>query len=277
MKTYIYFHVCCINRWEEIVENIMNQICDSGLYNKISEIRCVVIGDIDEFWDLMEKYEKVKVLFHTMEPSHMENNWNPKRKIIHNEQIIFNRIYEDAQKEDFLVLYLHSKGVKRNPLNYVWNTQSKKEYDRQTAAIDSWVDYMLHFALYRGAENFLMENDTVGVNLYWFDKEEEQHPPGYSYNGNFWWSKSSYIRMLNTDIHNSYCGPEWWITSGDGKFASMYYSPCDLYQVVFPKEDYVNKPIMYLQATSDIAKFKSDQALLCGNLNQSSGNQVESQ
>lgn len=267
MKKYIYFHVCCINNWKEIVGNIWYQIKDSGLYHEVDEIRCSVIGNVQDFKAFMNNDTKINIVFSSDEFKYMANNWNPNRRPVHNEQIILNRLYEDAQTEDFYALYLHSKGVKRNKLLYVWNEESEKEYNRQEEAINSWVDFMLYFSVYRYEKVFslLEENDTTGVNLYHFESASDQHPPGYSYNGNFWWAKSSYIKKLNKDIGSKYCGPEWWITSGDGKFVSMYYSICDLYQVVFHRKEYENKPLMLLQATSDIIKFNTERSILCGN------------
>lgn len=267
MKKYIYFHVCCINKWRNIVGNIWNQIKDSGLYEQVDEIRCSVIGDVQEFKKFLNNDPKIIFIFESYDLKYIVNNWNPNRNPIHNEQIILNRIYEDSQKEEFYCLYIHSKGVKRNKLLTVWNEESNKEYIRQTNAIQSWVDYMLYFSAYRYEKVFelLEDSDTIGVNLYHFKKAGDQHPAGYSYNGNFWWARSSYIKTLNKEIGSKYCGPEWWITSGDGNFVSMYYSKCDLYQVVFNRNKYENKPLMLLHATLDIAKFDSDISRLCKN------------
>ena len=48
-KIYVYIHVCCINNWQDVFRNMLHQIHESGLYDKINEIRTVVIGDIEEF------------------------------------------------------------------------------------------------------------------------------------------------------------------------------------------------------------------------------------
>ena len=37
MKTYIYFHICCINNYETVFYNLMDKIKNSGLYNDVTE------------------------------------------------------------------------------------------------------------------------------------------------------------------------------------------------------------------------------------------------
>ena len=105
-------------------------------------------------------------------------------------------------KEDFNVLYLHSKGVK-------WN--NKKQ------CISDWVSLLLYFNIKYHEEilNKLDNYDVIGVNL---SLENIIH-----FSGNFWWSKSSYIKTLNKEIMKQYCGPEFWITQKKtGKFLSLF-------------------------------------------------------
>ena len=48
MNIYVYIHVCCINHWQDTFTSLMHKMRDSGLYDKISEIRCGVLGNYDE-------------------------------------------------------------------------------------------------------------------------------------------------------------------------------------------------------------------------------------
>ena len=83
-------------------------------------------------------------------------------------------IYLDSLKEDFNVLYIHSKGVKH------YGTNIEK-------CVKDWVDMMIYYNIinYKICLNFLNDYDAVGVNLKLINC-----PCHYS--GNFWWSKSSY-------------------------------------------------------------------------------------
>ena len=39
-KNFIYIHICCLNHWEIILNEMLMKIHKSGIYDKISEIRC---------------------------------------------------------------------------------------------------------------------------------------------------------------------------------------------------------------------------------------------
>ena len=72
---------------------------EEGLYDIIKEIRCVVLGNIDISQESFFKNDKIKVIYYSNDINLYE-------------QKILSLLYEDSQKEDFYVLYLHSKGVK---------------------------------------------------------------------------------------------------------------------------------------------------------------------
>jgi len=48
MQTYIYFHICRMNNWKEIVEKLWTDVLASGLYDKVTEIRAVAVGETKE-------------------------------------------------------------------------------------------------------------------------------------------------------------------------------------------------------------------------------------
>ncbi len=99
------------------------------------------------------------------------------------------------ENEEFYVLYIHTKGV--------------KHYNRDiNVNVTDWVNYMIYFNIQKHDTciKSLSEYDTVGVNL----QEKEDIPLHYS--GNFWWSKSSYIKTLDECIYTNYNSPEFWLT-----------------------------------------------------------------
>ena len=162
-KIYVYLHVCCINNWKSVVSNIYDQIKESGLYEKTEKIKCSVIGCKDEFLDFVGRDGKTEVIFSSTEEKYFASNYRLLTKFaednsrpIHNEEIILNKMFDHAKKEDFYVLYLHSKGVKRI-----------KELPRQNKNIEDWVDLMLWFNVYNFeyALERLKEFDAVGVNI----------------------------------------------------------------------------------------------------------------
>jgi hypothetical protein len=175
MKTYIYFHICCINNWPIIVANLHNDIKNSGLYDVVDEIRCGVLGEYDPNYEFFND-AKVKIVAHSLDKNIYET-------------LTINKIHEDSQHEDFFCLYIHSKGVR---------------YDGSNPNIEQWVSFLTYFNVYKYKDCFNELNqgaDCVGVKL--------NHEPTLHYSGNFWWSRSSYItplRIQNARFAGSY---EW--------------------------------------------------------------------
>jgi len=179
-------------------------IKNSGLYDIIDKIKCFVLGSLNDhstFFD--EKIILVK---------------QDSRFQLY-ERFTLNNLYDDCLKENFYVLYLHTKGITKE------NSQPVKD----------WVEYLIYFNILKYKENIelLKTYDTIGVNL--------QEPTHYS--GNFWWSKSSHIKTLNREIGCNYTDPEFWVTSKkkDCKYLSLYSSGINHYNTTYPKKHYISK------------------------------------
>jgi hypothetical protein len=177
----------------------MDKIKISGLYDNITEIRCGVLG-----------YNYDPDLFN--DPKIVIRGTNIDIRLF--EVYTINLLYEDAQKEDFNFLYLHTKGVTRDPLH-------KSVYD--------WVNYLCYFNIYKFKKcvDFLKEYDTVGANLI--------NEPVTHYSGNFWWSKSSYIRKLEKCVYYCFNSPEFWITEKKiGNYHSLWNANINHYMQEYP-------------------------------------------
>jgi hypothetical protein len=187
-------------------------IKDSGLYDIIDEIRCCILGDdYDETLFIDDPKIKIRAA---------------SRNLMNFEVFTINALYDDAQKEDFRVLYLHTKGVKHDPSNM---------------CVKTWVDYLCYFNIYQHKKciELLNDYDTSGANLQ--DKPTEK----CHYSGNFWWTKSSYLRKLDRLSTNTYHSPEFWLTEKKGgRFVSLWHSNCPHYCEPYPKEKYENRPIV---------------------------------
>jgi len=121
-------------------------------------------------------------------------------------------------KEDFQVLYLHSKGVRHN---------------NQNPCIQDWVDVLSYFNIqkHETCMKHLEEYDAVGINL--------TNRPSLHYSGNFWWSKSSHIRTLQKCTYSCYNAPEFWITSIPGKYSNLWSSGVNHYKERYPSSLYI--------------------------------------
>ena len=204
MKIYVYLHVCCINNWIEVYQQIISDIKTSGLYDKIEKIRCVLLtktGVPDELFrdpkiELVGVYSDLTLYeYATLDP-----------------------LYDHAVKEDFYVLYLHTKGVRHN---------------NQNPCVVDWVKSLCYFNIYQHEKCIqgLDTHDTVGVNL--------QKTPCTHYSGNFWWARSSHLRTLGRCAHTCYNSPEFWATSQPGHFLNLWSFGMDHYKERCPESLYI--------------------------------------
>ena len=206
---YIYIHVCCINNWKDIFNRMIFHIKNSGLYNKVKRIRCNILTENEDDLFFFDD-EKIEIIGTSTELNLYEVS-------------TINLLYKDSFSEDFNVLYLHTKGVKHNDTNI---------------NIIDWVKFMTYFNIYHHDTCIinLLNFDTIGVNLI--------TNPEVHYSGNFWWSKSEYIRKLQNCNYITYCSPEFWITEKKcGKYLCLWNSPEHIYMHMhrYEEDNYVNK------------------------------------
>tara|TARA_Y100000816_G_C26107410_1_gene588983 strand:- start:4854 stop:5465 length:612 start_codon:yes stop_codon:yes gene_type:complete len=195
------------------LQNILNTILSSGLFDKIFEVRVVILG---EFFEECKKQ--------------LYNSFKEKLNIIYKsnniklyENMIVHLLQRDSQNEDFKVLYLHTKGVSK--------CNNGKYYN-----IKDWVDLMLYYNVEKHhiALDYLKNNDTCGVMFF----------NGF-YKGNFWWANSRYIQKLEPDFIPTYGYAENFITKKASNFISkhvcLYESNIDHYKNNYPRNIYKNK------------------------------------
>uniref|UniRef100_A0A6C0I5K7 Glycosyltransferase n=1 Tax=viral metagenome TaxID=1070528 RepID=A0A6C0I5K7_9ZZZZ len=211
MNVYIYFHICCINNWANIVTFLYDKIKSSGLYDVVTEIRCGVITAETVSHDLFAD-KKTRIVFFSTDNTHME-------------AYTINALFDEANVSDdavFQVLYLHTKGVRHNGTN---------------KNVTDWTTYMAHFVMdhHELCRQSLDQYDAVGVNL--------QSVPNLHYSGNFWWSTSKHIRKLRPCNTVVYHAPEFWIGSGEGSYLTVWQSNNNLYEEGYTAEEYEGLPV----------------------------------
>jgi len=218
MNTYIYIHVCCVNNWVDVFQDIMCKIRDSGLYDYVNAIRCCILGS---------SYESHSYLFNDPKIEILETNPNT----LLFEPFTINRLYRDACEtvDTFRVLYLHTKGV--------------RHYGTNPNVID-WINYLCYFNIYHFKlciHILSVGASTVGVNMH--------ENPVLHYSGNFWWSNSDHIRKVGPCVFEIYQSPEYWITEQRiGTHISIHQSNVgNHYLEPYPPEKYVNSDIVVLQ------------------------------
>ena len=199
----------------------MRKIRDSGLYDKVKEIRCGVLGaygDTTVFDD-----PKIVIAGRSADLQLYETS-------------TLNLLHEHAQQEEFRVLYLHTKGVS-HPLG-------TRHHDN----VSDWVNYLCHFNIsqHETCLEYLRTHDGVGVNL-----QGEVFPDTLHYSGNFWWSKSQYLRTLEPCVRSSHNAPEFWLTeTRKGSYMSLWTSGVNHYDDPYPASRYVREEMPHGAPTS---------------------------
>jgi hypothetical protein len=216
-KIYIYMHICCINHWKEIFHTLYTEIKTSGLHEKIRGIRVYLLStnieeDASFFYSLND--EKIELIgYHT----NLELYELPTLRLLH----------DHACREDIYVLYLHTKGVKHVNESRCHNN------------VKDWVKYLMYFNIQKHDTclKALTEQgyDCVGVNL---KPKKEDHPTHYS--GNFWWSKSAYLKKLQPCVYYNYNATEFWLTEKDiGNYLSLWNTEINHYYERYEEHHYV--------------------------------------
>lgn len=210
----IYIHVCCINNWEDVLKHLLFTIKDSGLYNYVSQINCGILGNYNNS-SIFTDEPKINIIYNELNTQYYE-------------VLTLNHLHKTSceSNENFYVLYFHTKGVK-----HIDNPNLYKN-------VKDWVDFMLYFNVYHHKKciEVLKTYDAVGVNL---NKSIKDNVPSH-YSGNFWWSKSDYIKKLGPVVYYNYNAPEFWLTEKElGNFYCLWYSNVNHYHESYEKDNYI--------------------------------------
>jgi len=167
MKLVVFVHIAILPRWDERVKTYLKLMFNSGLLEASERIILSFIGEGELDSNVWTPYgDKIQI---SRTSSQLEEYELPTQKLL----------YDFCNKNcDYLVLYLHTKGVGKtiNP------------------CVEDWVEYMTHFCItkWKNCVEQLQTYQTAGVDL----REE----PVLHYSGNFWWARASYILLLPDPI-----------------------------------------------------------------------------
>lgn len=153
-----FFHIATIGNYKSVIEEIFNSICESGILLEINQLNICIVGNGD-----VNIKNNEKIIIHRLGDIGLYEF--PTLQILEN----------TAQISDDNLFYIHTKGV---------GTENNE-------CIDDWRKYMIYFIIkkYKKCNEELDKGfDVVGVD--W-----RNEPVGH-FSGNFWWTKSSYIKSL---------------------------------------------------------------------------------
>jgi hypothetical protein len=172
----VFMHVCNLNNGIDIFKEQLKKLQNSDIYYHIKHIYICYLGNIEDILNYINDDNKIIFI-------HLHNN------IKYYEFLTMNKIKEIVKnkEEDYKILYIHNKGTRKAGNEKV---------------IESWRLMMEYFLIEKGLHCYINLDffDTIGINILneCLEEEAKINPNhSYHYSGNFWWSKSSYIRNLD--------------------------------------------------------------------------------
>jgi hypothetical protein len=187
----IYF-ICCINNYLDVVEEQLS-ILNEGLLQNTKRLIIFITNYNDNDYkldNLISKYDIDNKI--TLVKSN-ENLF---------EKFAINNYKRYIYDNDYYLYYFHTKGLKNkeDPLINIFSSRRK---------------ILNYYTLQKYKINIELLNnyDAVGCSLSLYPKKH--------FSGNFWWSKSSYLNLLD-NINDKYLSPEMYILSHDScKYISL--------------------------------------------------------
>ena len=151
-----------MNNYQEVFDDFIKHVKNSGLYNKIQKIYLCIVGSND----LINVPKKCEIIYKS-------------KNIEEYEFPTIQKLWDYCKntKEEEYILYCHTKGV------------SVKNYPKERAFL--WKDMMTHFCVDEYEQCIMKLNNNCDLCGCGFVNNPLSH-----YNGNFWWAKSSYIKKL---------------------------------------------------------------------------------
>jgi hypothetical protein len=175
-KIYLFFHICCLNNYAEIVHTMIQSMQDSGLYDTCEEIYYTLVGHpTDSFLQSLKAYTKMKCVYTSPHINEVEYP-------------LLAYLQEFSCIHDGYLFYCHTKGVSQpeDPVKKRWRDRlvekNIKEYQTCVAFLNKGCDIA----------GCGWKEHPVGASVRQpFSVHTHSH-----FSGNFWWAQSTYIRTL---------------------------------------------------------------------------------
>jgi hypothetical protein len=184
-KIYGIYFICCMRNYLEVVEEQLQIVTSSGLYNITSKFLFFITLYNTDIEKIIQKYDlENKVIV-------VKSNENLYEKFAINNY----KKYID-QNEKYYLYYFHTKGLSKmdDPKFYEYVSR------RKLLNFYTLEKYKLNIKL-------LEKYDAVGCSMC-------LHPKTH-FSGNYWWSKSEYMNTLPEKINDGYLSPEMYILTND--------------------------------------------------------------
>ena len=190
-NVYVFYHIYCNNNTSAVVKDQVAKIIFSGLYERVTEVKCVLTGEEGHMGPIRSFLNDSGVKFKIQAEGVGDTSY---------ERFTLNQI-QSAVKDGDKFLYIHSKGVSAKYTGtdniYWWRT---------------WMEFHL-IHRFKECLDALDRVDLVGVGY-------TTKMIGPHFSGNFWWTTAKYFSTLpkkadgSLNIGDNYTDPENYIFKG---------------------------------------------------------------
>lgn len=218
LPIYGFYHIYCANNWRQIFEEQIDRLISSRLADKTEYLYLYAIGtesDIEYIkGSLNNRISDCKI--------EIERGSDPKRY----EYPTLLKLYQKSQTDDFYCYYFHTKGSSNSAETLHWykgrGVKSLRQLQKNSRAWRRMMEYW-NFDRYRLAISVLNQGyNAYGCYLKTIEGE------GSYYGGNFWWSKSDFIKYRDVatllDKKSRYEAELWLLNNND-----FYYNAFEIY------------------------------------------------
>ena len=174
----IFWHICGLDNYYKIIIEQYSSIISSGLINDIDKIYITYVGkNINELDKFLSLHPKLSL--------HVYND-----DVLQFERPCLHSLYDWSKYNNANILYIHSKGIR-------WLCDGGR-----VANIFAWRRMMEYFLIhnYKSCLAKLDRYDCVGCNFINPPDRIKKETHAAHFSGNFWWTKTSWIRKLPSRI-----------------------------------------------------------------------------
>lgn len=239
---YGVYHVYCDTGWQRMVAEQAERLKASGLLAATSRlyISCIARDKAaaDELLRVIGS-DKAEIISASTDPSCFEY---PALSFLH----------DLSKREDCFVYYFHTKGI-----SYQAVGDADRRFNRFKRNIESWRRMMEFFIFdkWRVAVNTLSD----GFDTYGCYRLPPPPRPYYLYAGNFWWSRSEYLRKLpnfsEERLKEGRFYAEEWLYAATPNDYSAFDSLADLYYVNMPEPLYAARRQPFWMTVAFVLKY----------------------
>lgn len=180
--------------WSSIFMEHMKGLEDHGILEVMDELNFIVIANsekkVNDFVQLQGTYDIGKPKLVELVYNPYKNDSEMMKSIESSSTVTENytmrKIWNDSQTKDMIMLYLHSKGV----------TSVKKCLENGDAETFKKYYYWRQFLNWGVIENGAWCYGAIAHANYDIAGVNYRETPSKHFSGNFWWSKSDYIKKL---------------------------------------------------------------------------------